>query len=116
FFANISHEFRTPLTLILGPLEKRLSVSTETPDRTELSLMHRNASRLLVLVNQLLDLSRLEAGQVKLNCQYADLRMAIESMASQFSSMADSKGIHFQVRASEPVPLYFDPEKLEKII
>ena len=93
FFANISHEFRTPLTLILGPLEKKLSAVTEPSDRTELTLMHRNASRLLVLVNQLLDLSRLEAGQLKLNCQFADLHLAIQSIASQFSSMADSKGV-----------------------
>jgi signal transduction histidine kinase len=66
FFANISHEFRTPLTLLLSPLEKRLSIATDPDDKEEVGIMHRNASRLLNLVNQLLDLSRIEAGSLKL--------------------------------------------------
>ena len=116
FFANISHEFRTPLTLLLGPLEKRLSVATETADRNELTVMHRNASRLLTLVNQLLDLSRLEAGTLTLKGHYQPLHEFIHSIASQFSSMADSKTINFRVLADQPVSLFFDSDKLEKII
>jgi signal transduction histidine kinase/DNA-binding response OmpR family regulator/ligand-binding sensor domain-containing protein len=116
FFANISHEFRTPLTLLLGPLEKRLSVATESNDKAELSIMHRNASRLLTLVNQLLDLSRLEAGTLSLKVHKQSLNNFIPSIASQFSSMADSKAIHFEVRIEDTVELYFDPDKLEKII
>ena len=116
FFSNISHEFRTPLTLLLAPLENRLALATESADKAELGLMQRSALRLLTLVNQLLDLSRLEAGSLKLKCVYADLQGAILSISSQFSSMADSKGIIFEVIAKQPVPLFFDQDKLEKII
>ena len=67
FFANISHEFSTPLTLILGPLEKLLSrPRTESADKPLYQAMQRNAKRLLDLVNQLLDLSKLEAGNMRL--------------------------------------------------
>ncbi len=116
FFANISHEFRTPLTLLLGPIEKRLIMANGNDDKTELASMHRNALRLSTLVNQLLDLSRLEAGTLKLKCVYADLHAAILSISSQFSSMAYSKGINFEVTAIHQVMLFFDQDKLEKII
>ncbi len=116
FFANISHEFRTPLTLLLGPLEKRLSHATEANDKKELTIMHRNATRLLTLVNQLLDLSRLEAGTLKLKGHSQSLPEFISFIASQFSSMADSKSITFKLQIDEPVALFFDPDKLEKII
>jgi len=117
FFANISHEFRTPLTLILGPIEKRLSVANNQGDKIELSSMHRNASRMLTLINQLLDLSRLEGGTLKLKCRYAELHPAILAIMSQFSSLADSKEINFEVfTPQEPAVLFFDQDKLEKII
>ena len=116
FFANISHEFRTPLTLLLGPIEKRLTTANDHGDKTELASMHRNASRLLALVNQLLDLSRLETGTLKLKCVQADLYKALLSISSQFSSIADSKGIHFEVIAIQKAMLFFDRDKLEKII
>ncbi len=116
FFANISHEFRTPLTLILGPLEKRLSTTHDQTDKKELSVMYRNASRLLTLINQLLDFSRLEAGTLKLKCHHADMQPALRSIASQFSSMADSKEIHFGEVVNQPVALFFDQDKLEKIV
>ena len=117
FFANISHEFRTPLTLLLGPLEKRSAMASDPGDKKELNMMHRNASRLLTLVNQLLDLSRLEAGTLSLKCRYFELHPTILSIMSQFSSMADSKAINFEVSTPQkPVALFFDPDKLEKII
>jgi signal transduction histidine kinase/ligand-binding sensor domain-containing protein/DNA-binding response OmpR family regulator len=116
FFSNISHEFRTPLTLILGPLEKRLEAAKDQADRTELSVMHRNASRLLVLINQLLDFSRLEAGTLKLKCRHAALQPVIQNVSSQFSSMATSKKIHFEIVEREKVVLFFDQDKIEKII
>ena len=116
FFTNISHEFRTPLTLLLGPIEKRLSVATEPSDRTELSIMYRNAARLLTLVNQLLELSRLEAGTLKLKAKYQSLPSFIQSIASQFASMADSKSIRFKIEAENPLSLFFDADKMEKII
>ena len=116
FFANISHEFRTPLTLLLGPIEKRLSNATAAPDKKELTIMQNNASRLLTLVNQLLDLSRLESGSLKLQCRQLNLNKLIERVSSQFSSMADSRNITFQIDASEDFDLFADGEKVEKII
>ena len=116
FFANISHEFRTPLTLLLGPIEKRLSKATDASDKKELSTMHNNASRLLTLVNQLLDLSRLESGSLKLQCRQLNLNKLIERVSSQFASMADSRNITFQIDATEDVDLFADAERLEKII
>ncbi len=116
FFANISHEFRTPLTLLLGPIEKRLKQTDEVRNKMELASMHRNASKLLTLVNQLLDLSRLEAGTLQLRCASTDLHSATLPVMSQFSSMADSKAISLEVRAREPVYTFVDRDKYEKII
>lgn len=116
FFANISHEFRTPLTLLLGPIEKRLKQSEDPRDKMELTTMHRNASKLLTLVNQLLDLSRLEAGTLQLRCASTDLHAAALSVMSQFSSIADSKAISLEVRVTEPVYTFVDRDKFEKVI
>ena len=116
FFANISHEFRTPLTLLLGPIEKRLSTTSDPSDKKQLATMHKNANRLLTLVNQLLDLCRLESGSLKLKCQWGNLNNAIDFISSQFSSMADSRNIKFSIDSSQDIDLYFDFEKLEKII
>lgn len=116
FFANISHEFRTPLTLILGPLQKRLDETSSSEEKSELNVMHRNASRLLKLVNQLLDLSRIEAGIVKLKCTQTNLNEFIASVASQFSSLASSKNIDFKIQGEDSIVAYFDSDKLEKIL
>lgn len=116
FFANISHEFRTPLTLLLSPIEKRLKTTQDAHDKTELGIMHRNATRLLTLVNQLLDLSRLEAGTLSLQCSKGSLNLFVNTIASQFSSMADSKKIDFAISANQEITLYFDSDKLDKII
>ncbi len=116
FFANISHEFRTPLTLLLSPLEKYLSKATAPQEKVEFEIMHRNASRLLNLVNQLLDLSRIEAGSLKLKMVQGNLNTFINSISSQFSSMAQSRNIHFEVVAPSELDSWFDPDKLEKII
>lgn len=116
FFANISHEFRTPLTLILAPLEKKLKEDNTQEEKAQFSLMHRSANRLLTLVNQLLDLSRLEAGTLTLNLKHTDLGKFITTITSQFASMADSKKINFQVNLPETIELFVDHDKLEKII
>ena len=85
FFANISHEFRTPLTLISGPVEKRLEDDTiSTNERNELLMMKRNSSRLLNLVNQLLDLSKLESGHLKLRVKRVNITQLLKSIASSF--------------------------------
>lgn len=113
FFANISHEFRTPLNLILGPLRTH---GDRIPTK-ELSMMQRNAQRLLRLVNQLLDLSRLEVGQLQLEYRTADVFAFLRTLAASFSSMAEAKQIIYQVDIPmRGFPSRFDPDKMEKIV
>ena len=119
FFANISHEFRTPLTLLLAPLEEKLSVS-DLPgeERSNLLLMKRNANRLLDLVNQLLDLTKLEAGKMSLAVQERnDLDNFIKMLGSSFDSWADNKKIQFIQNIQLPqTACCYDADVLEKIV
>lgn len=117
FFANISHEFRTPLTLILGPIQKRMMLADSHDDKMELGMIERNAQRLLKLVNQLLDLSRLEAGTMGLKCSPGDLVAFARLIVQSFHSMAEAKGIRYTFDSSlDQLEIFFDPEKLEKIM
>ncbi len=117
FFANISHEFRTPLTLLLSPIEKRLASAVDTEDIVELSVMQRNASRLLQLVNQLLDLSRLESGSVKLKASKSNIVAFVHRSTQVFYSLAESKQIQYRVDTGlSEIEMYFDSEKLEKMM
>ncbi|MFH0758415.1 MAG: two-component regulator propeller domain-containing protein, partial [Bacteroidota bacterium] len=97
FFANISHEFRTPLTLIIGPVNDLLNRrdSLKPGDRSLLGTMKRNAIRLQQLINQLLDLSRLETGKLKLEVSEGDLTGFIRSIVLSFLSLAESKKINY---------------------
>ncbi|MGB3587666.1 MAG: ATP-binding protein, partial [Tunicatimonas sp.] len=114
FFANISHEFRTPLHLILGPLRGH---QDEPIPPHELGMMQRNAHRLLRLVNQLMDLSKLEVGELRLEYQQADVFEFLRAIADSFIPLAQEKPITFQVDIPiRPAPLKFDPDKLEKIV
>ena len=118
FFANISHEFRTPLSLILAPLEELQSSPRSTLyDQKELKRMERNANRLLDLVNQLLDLSKLEAGKMNLQLQQGHLQEWLRFLVSSFGSLAEARQIQFSkqidVLAEE---VWFDKDKLEKIM
>ncbi|MDB5279348.1 MAG: DNA-binding response regulator, AraC family [Ferruginibacter sp.] len=124
FFANISHEFRTPLTLIQGPLqkieeqanEKSKSGYTEVPLR-QINTMRRHTDRLLELVNQLLDLSRLDSGKMKMQVIKGDVMQIIRVLAASFESMAERKQIHYYVHLPEQTTItFFDKDKLEKII
>lgn len=116
FFANISHEFRTPLTLILAPLEEELSKKPPA-EQDKLLIMKRYANRLLELVNQLLNLSKLEAGKMQLQVQKVELRQFLSVLSSSFDSLAQHKGIVFEKTVSVPDgPFWFDPDKLEKVI
>ena len=120
FFANISHEFRTPLTLILGPLENFLARSgspIEAEARPQLEVMHRNARRLLRLINQLLDLSKLEAGSMSLRARRGNIVHYLKGIVRSFASYAERKKIDLQFHADSPtIPLYFDPDKVEKML
>ncbi len=118
FFANISHEFRTPLTLILGPLEDLLSSAEEDGEhRQSYQLMKQNGEKLLDLVNQLLDLAKLEAGNMPLHVTEGDLETFLKTRAASFSSLADFQHIKFTVAiASEIGSGWFDGDALEKIV
>lgn len=119
FFANISHEFRTPLTLILGTLQDKLKsgvTSAQSIQPAEMNVMHRNAKRLLELINQLLDLSKLESGQLKLKPKPGDLAQFFRVMLGSFSSQADYRRIDFNLSMPDtPLCFLFDADKLEKI-
>ncbi len=117
FFANISHEFRTPLTLILGPLENILKKTTDEETGQELNMMERHAHRLLKLVNQLLSLSRLEAGKMKLQASEENLSELLNGFVQFFESLARQKNISLSIDIYDPdVKAYIDVEKLEQII
>jgi signal transduction histidine kinase/DNA-binding response OmpR family regulator len=114
FFANISHEFRTPLTLILSPLR---DLQKEFPSREIYRTMRQNAERLLDLINQLLDLSKLEAGKMTVDIREADLPQFLRQLLASFESLAQSKHIIFQYTQSHSTRIaYFDADKMGKIL
>ncbi|CAN5506333.1 two-component regulator propeller domain-containing protein [soil metagenome] len=117
FFANISHEFRTPLTLILGPLEKLLSVQEENANHPLYLMMERNARRLLNLINQILDLSKLESGSLKLEAKTDNITIYLKILAASFTSLAQSRNINFTtIFPINGYEVSFDKDKLEKIV
>jgi PAS domain S-box-containing protein len=120
FFSNVSHEFRTPLTLMLGPLEEVLPEALERlrPEHHEqLVTVRRNALRLLKLVNTLLDFSRIEAGRVRASYQPTDLATFTTEIASAFDSAMENAGLRFSVEC-QPIaePVYVDRDMWEKIV
>ncbi len=118
FFQNISHEFRTPLTLILGPIEKLMNgTELAEPQKRDVRMMRRNAQKLLRLINQLLDISKIEAGGMKLQASKGNFVSFIRGITMSFHSLAERKEIFFDVHAvDENVEIHFDKEKMEKII
>jgi signal transduction histidine kinase/ligand-binding sensor domain-containing protein/CheY-like chemotaxis protein/AraC-like DNA-binding protein len=119
-FANLSHEFRTPLTLILGPLKSLLDgrhgvLSREAREQGDLML--RNTQRLLRLINQILDLTKLQAGSVTVNRQPLDLVGFVRSGTQAFAPLAERNGIALVFRSALPsLTLRADPEQLEKVL
>ena len=120
FFSNVSHEFRTPLTLMLGPLEDMLA--QRAPGSSdgylrEIAIVHRNGLRLLKLVNTLLDFSRIEAGRVQAIYQPIDLQTSTIELASVFQAAIEAAGLKFVVECARLSQLvYIDPEMWEKIV
>ena len=118
FFSNVSHEFRTPLTLMLGPIEEA-SRSAEIPPqvRQRLELAQRNSLRLLKLVNSLLDFSRIEAGRVQAAYEPVDLAQLTGDLASTFRSAMERAGLAFHVECQAlGEPIYVDRDMWEKIV
>lgn len=119
FFSNISHEFRTPLTLMLGPLEDMLGEAHSLPPahRERAGVAHRNATRLLKLVNALLDFSRIEAGRTKANLEATDLAVLTAELASNFRSATEKAGLSLTVSCPPlPAPVLVDRDMWEKIV
>ncbi|MFD7656818.1 SpoIIE family protein phosphatase [Actinosynnema sp. NPDC059797] len=119
FFSNISHEFRTPLTLIMGPvaeLRDRLAV-TDPGASGELEVVHRNGLRLGKLVNTLLDFSRIEAGRMQARYEPVDLAAFTAELASVFRSAIDKAGLVFEVDCRPlPEPVHLDRGMWEKVV
>jgi signal transduction histidine kinase/CheY-like chemotaxis protein len=116
FFSNISHELRTPLTLILGPVEDALTSQTP-PTRAGLEMLHRNALRLLKMVNGLLDFVRIEAGRLRASYEATDLSLLTTQLASVFRSAMERAGLQYMVECPPlPEPVYVDREMWEKIV
>ncbi|MET0323434.1 MAG: ATP-binding protein [Duganella sp.] len=120
FFSNVSHEFRTPLTLILGPLEDALADTQDAlspRQRDRIDLTNRNALRLLKLVNSLLDFSRIEAGRVQARFAPVDLAQLTANLASVFEAAMDKAGLAYDIE-TEPLsePVFVDLDMWEKVV
>ncbi|UYQ91364.1 ATP-binding protein [Chitinophaga horti] len=120
FFSNISHEFRTPLTLMLGPLEELLNDPNQVlPEqhRANLASTHRNALRLLRLVNTLLDFSRIESDRLQASFSLVDLCQFTKDLAGSFRSAIEHAGLTYEVICETlPLPVYVDKQMWEKIV
>ncbi|HEY9906845.1 MAG TPA: ATP-binding protein [Thermosynechococcaceae cyanobacterium] len=120
FFSNVSHEFRTPLTLMLGPAEDALADANEPlppQQRERLEVLHRNGLRLLKLVNTLLDFSRIEAGRTQATYDSIDLSAYTASLASVFRSTIERANLRLTIDCPPlPEPIYVDREMWEKIV
>jgi signal transduction histidine kinase len=117
FFSNISHEFRTPLTLMLGPLEDAMAEPGRTLASANLETTYRNALRLLKLVNTLLEFSRIEAGRSAASFEPCDLAQLTQDLASTFRSAIERAGLTFQVDTEAlSQPIYVDRDMWEKIV
>jgi signal transduction histidine kinase/ligand-binding sensor domain-containing protein/DNA-binding response OmpR family regulator len=117
FFTNVSHEFRTPLTLILTPLEKILRSARDGEQRKQFELIHRNARRLLSLVNQLLDFRRMEVQEIHYNPSEGDLVKFTREAFLSFSDLSEKKNIRFSFKTDvQQLETLFDQDKLEKIL
>jgi signal transduction histidine kinase/DNA-binding response OmpR family regulator len=117
FFTNLSHEFRTPLTLMMGPLQQLLEGQPEPKERQLLEIAFRNANNQLHLVNELLELSRLEAGKMSLRASQQDVVPLVRSLVFAFESLAQDRQIHLSFSSEAPsIHLYYEAGKLEKVV
>jgi len=117
FFANISHEFRTPLTLIMGPMEQMLTDSQDKRQKKKLGMMLRNSQRLLTLINQLLDLSRFDSGKMKLQAACQDIVPFLKGIFYSFQLAAQKNQLALEFYSEkERIILYFDAHKMEEVM
>lgn len=117
FFTNVSHEFRTPLSLIISPLDKIIKHTADEEQKNQLNLVQRNAKRLLNLVNQLLDFRKMEVQEVKLHPSIGDIIAFAEDISHSFTDIAEKKSIQFAFASNiNTLEIYFDKDKIEKIL
>ncbi|NLR80727.1 hybrid sensor histidine kinase/response regulator transcription factor [Chitinophaga eiseniae] len=117
FFTNVSHEFRTPLSLIITPLEKIIKQTGEAPLKAQLELMQRNARRLLNLVNQLLDFRKMEVQEIKLHTGEGDIISFLRELTGSFSDLSDKKHISLTFQSNvQELKMLYDADKIEKIL
>ena len=117
FFSNVSHEFRTPLTLMIGPTEDALGSPGRALHGADLELVHRNELRLLKLVNTLLDFSRMEAGRLQVSFEPTDLAQLTRELASAFRSAVERAGLRLTVDCPPlPEPVWVDHDLWEKVV
>jgi signal transduction histidine kinase/ligand-binding sensor domain-containing protein/AraC-like DNA-binding protein len=116
FFANISHEFRTPLTLILGQIESVMRETKKAKDKNKLKIADRNAKRLLTLINQLLDLSKIEAGSMELKADTFNIIPFLKNLFYSFETLAEDHRIKLKFETNADfIPVKLDPDKMEKV-
>jgi signal transduction histidine kinase/ligand-binding sensor domain-containing protein/AraC-like DNA-binding protein/CheY-like chemotaxis protein len=116
FFTDISHEFKTPLTLILGHLDNLKQASVDKRTET-MNGIENNAKRLLMLINQLLEFRKAENGLMMLKASKGNIITLLDTIKDSFNELAEKKRIQFDLRCIEPIPeLWFDSEKIEKIV
>ncbi|NIM16355.1 MAG: response regulator, partial [Candidatus Aminicenantes bacterium] len=117
FFANISHEFRTPLTLIMSPLEQMFDDTRDEKQKKELNMMLRNSRRLLTLINQLLDLSRIDSGKMKLQTACQNIVPFLKGILASFHGLARQNKLELDFHPEEEdISVYFDAQKLEEVM
>jgi len=119
FFSNVSHEFRTPLTLTIGPLEALLDGHygpVADSQREQLEVMLRNSRRLLRLINQLLDLTRLESGRMTASYEPREIGAFVSAVVDAFRPFARSKGLRVSTRIEAPATIYLDPDRMDKVL
>lgn len=117
FFTNVSHEFRTPLSLILSPLDRIIRQTSDPEQQKQLNLVHRNAKRLLNLVNQLLDFRKMEVQEIRLYPAIGDMVQFARDITQSFSDISEKKAIGLSFHTNVPeLEIYFDKDKIEKIL
>ncbi len=117
FFANISHEFRTPLTLIMSPLEEMLIGSRDQQQKKRLNLMLHNSQRLLILINQLLDLSRFDSGKMRLQASLQNIVPFLKGILAAFHLLARQHKLDLEFHSQhEEIAFYYDSQKMEDVM
>jgi len=117
FFSNVSHEFRTPLTLIKGPVENIISKTSDSDLKNEMGIIQRNANRLYSMINELLNLYKLESGKIRLYARKIEIVAFVNRLVQSFESMVTEKNIKLVFTSKyDNCYVYADEEKLEKIL